>query len=262
MGESMRVLDLFSGIGGFSLGLESAGMKTIAFCEIEPFCRKILDKHWPGVEIHEDIKKLDGKQYRGAVDVVCGGYPCQPFSVAGKQKGKKDERHLWPEMFRIITECAPAWVIAENVVGHVKMGLDDVYSDLESEGYAVESIIIPACATGKNHQRERLWILAYSASNGFNGGSEPRGHGQTNERTAERKAKAKYAERRCGIRPELGGCSDKESKGGIKPRICREYDGLSDRVDRIKSLGNSVVPQIVEKLGKLIIDFNKSLIEG
>ena len=111
----MRVLDLFSGIGGFSLGLERAGMKTIAFCEQDEYCQKVLKKHWPDVPIHNDIRELDGTQYRGAVDVVCGGFPCQPFSQAGKRAGKDDDRDLWPEMFRIIREVQPARVIGENV---------------------------------------------------------------------------------------------------------------------------------------------------
>jgi DNA (cytosine-5)-methyltransferase 1 len=131
----MKVLDLFSGIGGFSLGLEWAGMETIAMCEKDKFCRQVLAKHWPDITIHEDIRNLDGKDYKGSIDVVCGGFPCQPFSVAGKQLGKADDRHLWPEMLRVIKESAPTWVIGENVSGFVRMALDDVCSDLEGEGY-------------------------------------------------------------------------------------------------------------------------------
>ena len=119
----MRVLDLFSGIGGFSLGLERAGMETIAFCEIDPYCRKVLAKHWPGVPIYEDVRELDATGL-GRIDLVCGGYPCQPFSQAGKRVGAEDDRHLWPAMLEVIKAARPAWVIGENVAGHISMGLD------------------------------------------------------------------------------------------------------------------------------------------
>ena len=141
----MKVLDLFSGIGGFSLGLEWAGMETIAMCEKDAFCRQILAKHWPDIPIHEDIRSLDGSQYK-SVDVICGGFPCQPYSQAGRQLGNKDDRDLWSEMFRIIQESCPTWVIGENVSGFIGMALDDVCADLEDEGYQVQSFVIPACA--------------------------------------------------------------------------------------------------------------------
>lgn len=133
----LKVLDLFSGIGGFSLGLERAGMKTIAFCEIEDFPRKVLRKHWPDVPIFEDVRKLHAADLPEPVDVICGGFPCQPFSECGKRKGKDDDRYLWPEMFRIIKECKPTWVIGENVTGLDGLGLEQSASDLESIGYEV-----------------------------------------------------------------------------------------------------------------------------
>ncbi len=157
----MRVLDLFSGIGGFSLGLERAGMETVAFCEIDPFCQKVLKKHWPDIPVHDDVRVLDGREY--SPDLVCGGYPCQPFSTAGKRGGEKDDRHLWPSMFAIIKRCRPSWVVAENVAGHITMGLDSVLSDLESEGYACQAFIIPACAVDAKHRRDRVWVVANDA---------------------------------------------------------------------------------------------------
>ena len=160
----MRVLDLFSGIGGFSLGLERAGMQTVAFCEVEPFAQRVLRKHWPDTPIFNDVRTLDGTQFRGTVELVCGGFPCQPFSVAGKQKGTNDNRHLWPEMLRIIREVRPTWVIGENVSGFVNMALDLVQSDLENEGYQVQSFLIPACGVQGHHRRERCWIVAHSNS--------------------------------------------------------------------------------------------------
>jgi len=164
--KKLKILDLFSGIGGFSLGLEATGgFETAAFCEIDPYCRSVLKKHWPGVPIFEDIRKLKGTDI-GTVDIITGGYPCQPFSVAGKQKGVEDKRHLWPEYFRIIKECRPTWVIGENVSGHIKLGLDSVIEDLESEGYAARTFSISASSVGANHQRERIWIVANSDSSG------------------------------------------------------------------------------------------------
>lgn len=167
----MKVLDLFSGIGGFSLGLDRAGFETVAFCEIEPYCQKILKKHWPGVPIFDDVRKLTNETFTESVDVVCGGFPCQPFSLAGKQRGEDDDRHLWPEMLRIIKEFKPTWVIGENVAGFINMALDDVSSDLENEGYEVQSFVIPACAVNGIHRRDRIWIVANTESNGSFGTS-------------------------------------------------------------------------------------------
>ena len=158
----MRVLDLFSGIGGFSLGLESVGMETAAFCEMDSFCQKVLKKNWPDVPIHSDIKELDGHEYRGAVELICGGFPCQPFSIAStKRLGKEDDRALWPEMYRVIQEVQPTWVIAENVPGIINMELDQVLSDLEDSCYSSQTLVLPACSVDAPHRRERVWIIAY-----------------------------------------------------------------------------------------------------
>jgi DNA (cytosine-5)-methyltransferase 1 len=168
----VKVLDLFSGIGGFSLGLERAGMTTIAFCELDPFCRAVLRKHWPTVPIHEDITKLEGAPYAGSIDVICGGFPCQPFSQAGQRRGASDDRHLWPHMFRCVGDILPAWVIGENVIGLESMGLDDCCADLESLGYDVQTFDIPACGVGANHRRHRLWIVAHAQGERLEGGLE------------------------------------------------------------------------------------------
>ena len=161
MTEKLKVLDLFSGIGGFSLGLErTGGFETVAFCEIEPFPRRVLAKHWPEVPCYEDVRELTGADI-GPVDVICGGYPCQPFSSAGKRQGAADDRHLWPEFMRLVAELRPAWVIGENVAGHISMGLDDVLADLEAEGYACRTFVIPACAVGAPHRRDRVWTVAH-----------------------------------------------------------------------------------------------------
>jgi DNA (cytosine-5)-methyltransferase 1 len=168
----MNHLDLFSGIGGFSLGLEKAGFTTKAFCEMDPFCKLVLNKHWKDIPIYDNIKTLNGTQIEkdiGAIDIITGGFPCQPYSVAGKQKGTNDDRYLWPEMFRVIREVQPTFVIAENVKGLVNiqdgMVFETVCSDLESEGFEVQTFIIPAAGIGAPHKRERVWIVAYSDSN-------------------------------------------------------------------------------------------------
>ena len=157
----MRLLDLFSGIGGFSLAASWAGIKTVQFVEYDKYCQKVLDKNFKGVAIHGDIKTYKG--VRGSADVITGGFPCQPFSVAGNRRGAEDYRALWPEMFRIIKEVRPAWVIGENVAGIVNMELDNVLLDLESEGYETQPFVIPACAVDAKHRRDRVWILGSHA---------------------------------------------------------------------------------------------------
>ena len=139
-------------------------MQTVAFCENDKFCQKVLAKHWPDIPIHENIEELDGRQYRGTVDLVCGGFPCQPFSVAGQQRGAEDDRALWPEMLRVIREVEPAWVIGENVSGIINMELDNVLSDLENSGYSCQTFVIPACAVDAPHRRDRVWIIASHAN--------------------------------------------------------------------------------------------------
>jgi len=163
--RKLKVLDLFSGIGGFSLGLESTGFfETAAFCEIEPFCQKVLKKHWPDVPLYEDVRTLTEKYNGEAVELICGGYPCQPFSHAGKRQGADDDRHLWPAMFDCIKKFRPTWVIGENVAGHINMGLDEVLSDLESKDYEARAFVIPACAVDAPHRRDRVWVVANTLS--------------------------------------------------------------------------------------------------
>ena len=167
MRSKLKILDLFSGIGGFSLGLESTGgFETAAFCEIEKYPQEVLKKNFPGVPIYDDIKTLTAERLVrdgiDRIDVITGGYPCQPFSVAGKQKGEKDDRHLWPSMLEIIAQVRPAWVICENVTGHIALGLDKVLLDLETEGYSSRTFIVPACSVNAPHRRDRLWIVAHS----------------------------------------------------------------------------------------------------
>lgn len=160
-------LSLFSGIGGLDLAAEMAGFRTVGQCEWADYPTKVLEKHWPDVPRWRDIRTLTGESFyektgRRTVDVISGGFPCQPFSVAGKRRGKEDDRYLWPEMLRVISELRPAWVVGENVAGIVNMALDQVYADLENEGYAVQALIIPACAVDAPHRRDRCAIVAHA----------------------------------------------------------------------------------------------------
>ena len=163
----MTHLSLFSGIGGLDLAAEMAGMVTVGQCEWADYPTRVLERHWPDVPRWRDIRTLTGGSFyektgMRTVDVISGGFPCQPFSVAGKRRGKEDDRYLWPEMLRVISELRPTWVVGENVAGIVNMALDQVYTDLENEGYAVQALIIPACAVDAPHRRDRCAIVAHS----------------------------------------------------------------------------------------------------
>jgi DNA (cytosine-5)-methyltransferase 1 len=235
----LNVLDLFSGNGGISLGLEWAGCQTTAFCEINPYCQQLLARHWPGVPIHDDIRQLDGTQYAGTVDLVCGGYPCQPFSAAGKQLGEADPRHLWPEMCRIIREVRPRWVIAENVRGHIGLGFDTVAAQLEDESFTVWPFVVPACAVGAPHRRDRLWIVAHA------------------ERGERRQEPHRGPHGRVG-REQQSLPWDRDWESAL-----RDFRGVDDGsaygVDRIDTIRNGVVPQIPELLGRTILAYEQQL---
>ena len=282
------VIDLFSGIGGFALGLESTGyFKTIQFVENEKWCQKILNKNFPEVPIHEDIKTYKGYD----ADVVVGGFPCQPFSVAGKQKATQDDRHLWPHMFRVIKETKPTWVIGENVRNIVSisegMVLEQVYLDLESEGYEVQSFIIPASAVNAPHQRYRTWIVAYSEYNGLsttkigsgieetvyekptrqNGTFNFKGtsgiskttsnvaytdHGNHNEKKEIRTRGDTINS--CSADVPYSKRFNIKGQWNTEPNVGREAHGIPNRVDRLKGLGNAIVPQIAYQIGKAIME--------
>jgi DNA (cytosine-5)-methyltransferase 1 len=229
-------LDLFSGIGGFALAAQMVGgIKTAAFCEIDPWARQVLAKNFPGVPIHDDVRTLDPSKY-GTIDIITGGYPCQPFSLAGGRQGTEDDRHLWPSMLEIIKRARPTWVLAENVVGHITMGLDQVLADLESEGYAATAIVIPACAVDARHRRERVWIVANAKSIG-------RDHGDDGQllRQSTGKVNAPASTSRAGDWMEARRWED-------EPIMDRVAHGIPDRVDRIRGLGNAIVPQVAAEI--------------
>lgn len=279
--EKFRVLDLFSGIGGFSLGLErTGGFETVAFCEIDPFCRNVLRRHWPDVPIFEDVRELTADAV-GPVDVIVGGYPCQPFSLAGKRRGDEDDRHLWPEARRLVASLRPTWCVFENVPGHISMGLDSVLSDLESENYACWPAVIPACAVDAPHRRNRLWIVANAEVGtvwtGFcaDRSAEQRGRRLGHDRcqnaashTSAMFGKTIERGQQNGNHASLGDLDDADGQPTIRspiaqeercawpaePNVGRVAHGVPSRVDRLRSLGNAVVPQIPEAIGMAILE--------
>jgi len=205
--KNFSVLDLFSGIGGFSLGLEAAGaFRTVAFCEQDAFCQAVLRKHWPDVPIYDDDRTIDADRL-GRVDLICGGFPCQPWSVAGEQRGAEDDRDLWPEMLRVIEAVQSWWVIGENVRGFVNepLGLQRSLSDLESIGYQAVPFVIPACAVDAPHRRDRVWIIA--AKDGTNADSKRSHRTDINE---QRESKPADGEERIAgqVRAVLAGRGD------------------------------------------------------
>ena len=275
----MKHLDLFSGIGGFALAARWAGIETVQFVEIEPFAQKVLNKNFPNIPIHDDIKTFKADEFSG-IGIITGGYPCQPFSQAGQRRGEKDDRHLWPEMFRVIREARPDWVLAENVAGHVSMGLDDVLDDLEGEGYTTQSIVIPACAKDAKHRRDRVWIVANSNSGFskrenkgiFTGGDSADNGSQIvansdSKRGCSRKTNREDATdvrepSRCEEHREgftlsnLGGMVDGVSTWMDEPDIPRVTTGEKNRIQRLKGLGNAIVPQVAYEIMKGIYDTN------
>ena len=238
---------LFAGIGGFDLGLERAGMVCKWQVEINPFCQKVLAKHWPDVERFADVREC-GKHNLAAVDLIAGGFPCQPHSVAGQQRGAEDDRNLWPEYRRIIAELRPAWVLAENVPGIRGTMLDEVLSDLEDLAYSTIPIDIPACAFDALHKRERVFIVAYAEGT----------------RLAQRLYKPKGGRQaiaqawNSGLVSGSAGCYGAPYNWGrdwpTQSILLRKLHGVSNRVDRVTALGNAVVPQVVEWIGRRIVE--------
>lgn len=278
----MKVLDLFSGIGGFSLGLERAGMETVAFCEFDSHARQVLKKHWPDTPIHHDIRELDGGQYRGSVDIVCGGFPCQDLSQAGVQKGFTGERSsLYREMLRIISECLPRYAIFENVsgllTGESGRWFAQFLYDLAEVGYDAEWHCISASYIGAPHHRDRVWILAYST--GINDGDGKPEQAERQEPEPGESASGtkvstntnserfeRFAEVANHIKEqiELMRSSEtvRERFNLSEPPLCGANDGVPRRLDRLRRLGNAVVPQIPEAIGRSIMAYETSKESG
>jgi DNA (cytosine-5)-methyltransferase 1 len=302
-----KLLDLFSGIGGFSLGAEANGIPTVAFVEKDPFCQKVLRKHWSNTPIISDIRTVKGEDYEtDGVTIISGGFPCQPFSQAGKRKGKDDDRYLWDETLRVVAETKPEWFIGENVDGLVSiqdgMVLRQVQDDLEKEGFQVQCLVIPASSIGAWHQRKRVWIIGHNVSNSIgelsDGRSSTTKHSKTKQKwvvsdEAKNWNKVRSETERCGKQTTTrGDVSDSKGEGlqGYRVQTNMEKDegqvssisspqgqrtwwqtecsvrgvphGISyeldkDRANRIKALGNSIVPQIAYQLFKSIVTVTK-----
>ena len=289
---------LFSGVGGFDLAASWLGWENIFQVEKDEFCKTVLAKNFPGTKRYGDIYEFDGRKYSGTIDILTAGFPCQPFSMAGKQRGKNDDRYLWPEVLRVIREVRPRWVVGENVAGIIKLALDEVLSNLEAEGYATETFVIPACAINAPHRRDRVWIAANNES-GTNRrhnretearqASEPRksdgncasensqchGNSGESERALQTEGSDSTSSRSAGEHGKKYEHGDKfrqkreericgrdfyeppweEAWLDVATKLCRVDDGIPrqlDRVNRLKALGNAIVPQVAYQIFKSI----------
>ena len=325
----LRHFDVCSGIGGFSLGFRWAALsEPVAFCEIDPYCQKVLAKNFPNIPIFNDVKELvnDRPESTRTIpdhDILTSGYPCQPFSVAGQRRGEEDERNIWRFVFEIVKRKHPTWCVFENVYGHIAMGLDKVLNEMESEGYSTQTFVVPACSLNAPHKRDRLWIVGNSEHDGSlaskirrgneetsRGASQGQNQAEQSSGTSRRKDNGTLAdtkidgsqgfdkrsptistegdevtdigtkgsrdknvadtkcmgrESRTSVREELArkeshGQSDNRSTDGsaqerarswwdVEPNVGRVAYGIPSRVDRLRGLGNAIVPQIAMQIG-------------
>lgn len=243
--SEMTHLSLFSGIGGLDLAAEWAGFRTIGQCEWEDYPTRVLEKHWPDVPRWRDIKTLTKESFHErtgfrTVDIVSGGFPCQPFSLDGKQKGKEDARYLWPEMLRIIRELTPRWVIGENVPGILHIAAADVIKDLECTGYDVVVFDFEAAAVGAPHRRERIAFVANAKSQRCK---------RFDKNSAEQSQRPVKGQHCAAYRKDVPA-----RDWSVESDVGRVADGVPHRVDRLKCLGNAVVPQQFYPIFKAIAE--------
>lgn len=270
----MTGLSLFSGIGGLDLAFEWAGGTVAAMVEIEPFCQSVLKNHWPDVPIFGDVRKVTGADV-GTVDVIYGGFPCQPFSVAGDRRGRDDDRFLWPEFSRLVRELEPGWVVGENVPGILSLAADDVCADLESAGYEVGIWDFEAAAVGAPHRRERVFFVAHAGRGMREGRAVERtvcGKSEVREAVSSERSGSAFVAHANGAGEELrraeccGRGEPEPGMGGIAARLSPWMDGswdsvvprtargVPDRVARLRALGNAVVPQQAYPIFRAIYD--------
>lgn len=238
----LTVGSLFSGIGGLDRGLERAGMRVVWQSEIDPYASRVLAKHWSDVPNLGDITTIDWSTVEPP-DVICGGYPCQPFSLAGVRRGEQDPRHLWPHFHRAIRHLRPRYALLENVPGHLSLGFDRVLGDLAEIGYDVEWASIPAAAVGAPHLRWRLFAVAYphgESEPGVTVDAVPRSRIMVPDPDREPVGWAAIARRQ-------------RDHWAVEPDVDRVAHGVPHRVDRLRTLGNAVVPQVAEYVGRLIM---------
>jgi len=281
----VRHVDLCSGIGGFALGFEQANLSTpVMFCDIEPWCRNILKQHWNNVPIKSDVKELanDPDNLVPDCDILTAGYPCQPFSQAGRREGAQDDRHIWPYILKIITSKRPSWVVLENVYGHISLGLDQVLLDLETKGYATRTFVVPASSVGAPHRRDRVWIVGYTEDNGRDGRTEATGREGSQDKQDESRPEVRGKSsgpsthvadtNHQRLQGRLSGWQDTQRQGvdghagcssathrqpeqnwwTTEPDVGRVANGIPKRVDRLKGLGNAIVPQIAQQIAESI----------
>ena len=259
------------------MAAEWAGFETVGQCEFADYPTKVLEKHWPNVPRWRDIRdvtteSIEEKIGLRTIDLVSGGFPCQPFSLAGKREGKGDERYLWPEMLRVVSELKPSWVIGENVPGIINMALEQVCSDLENEGYEVQPFIVPATAVEAPHQRKRVFIVAHSngerklqsqgAIEEFRGRISNSGENVANANSKGLQGGAKsgnISSERTKTVQQPSGCCKSGGRWEIEPDVGRVANGVPSRVDRLKCLGNAVVPQQIYPILQAIADIENKL---
>jgi len=279
---------LFSGIGGFDLAAQWMGWDNVFHVEQDQFCQQVLRHHFPKSESHEDIKEFDGTAYAGRVDIISGGFPCQPFSAAGKRSGTSDDRYLWPEMFCVIRQARPTYVVAENVRGLISWNeglvLDTVCADLEGEGYEVFPVVLPAASVNAPHRRDRIWIVAYA--NNERGAGGPRQVQGTHGEVSQRDDDAQPCNAGAADAANSDGAGERQDYRQGEPRqpnqesaardwqdfptvapICGGDDGLSTRLDgitfpkwrreSIKAYGNAIVPQVALQIFRAIEDIDR-----
>lgn len=259
----MQVISLFSGIGGFELAAEEVGWEIKVSCEINSFCRSILKYYWPKVYHHKDVKTLTYEKIKKYSTwnpknptIIVGGFPCQPFSIAGKRKGTKDNRNLWPEMYRIIKEIKPDWVVGENVHGIINWGngmvFEQIQVDLENIGYETQAYILPAAGVNAPHKRERIFFIAYTNNPGLQ--RSENGRNIKKERKGQKQHSSRFLFPNWKIFP-------------TQPPLCGRNDGFPEKLDSItfskwknesiKAYGNAVVPQVIVQIFKTIIKYER-----
>lgn len=258
---NLKALELFAGIGGIALAEQMAGIEVVGLSEIEEYPVRILKKNFPDTPILKDVRKINKQTLRevgidpDTIDIVSGGFPCQPFSIAGKRRGTDDDRDLWPEMFRIIKEIKPNWVVGENVANFANMELDRTLSDLESEGYQTRSFVLPATAVGAPHQRMRTFIVANANSNRWDGLEKGKANGCNWEHSESNAPKGRQEKIWATAVHILS--SGAELLAESSSRLRRNDDGLSQGMDRLKCVGNAVMPQQILPIFNAIVEIEK-----
>jgi DNA (cytosine-5)-methyltransferase 1 len=291
---------LFSGIGGFDLAAQWMGWRNAFHCEMDPFCQKVLQHHWPDADLHPDVKKMNGKQYADRIDILTGGFPCQPYSAAGKREGKNDERHLWPEMLRIIREISPTWVVGENVHGLLNWSkglvFTEIIADMEAAGYWIAPYLLPAAGVNAPHQRNRIFFICRKHTASHTHGTGARIDTGTNQRKAaevwrKKKGNVSAASGSTGAashthmphakhKVQTGGkltAGPDESDSWFKAfpsfsPLCDGNDGIPSWVDStsaekwrrntLKAMGNAVVPPLIYQIFCAIEDMEQLMEEG